>query len=301
MEKYLFIINPVAGVKKAMDYIPEIQREIDNRNVVGKIVVTKSVGEATDLVLLNSDYEVCVAVGGDGTVNEVAKGILQRKSGILGIIPSGTGNDLAKVLGIEENIEKSIINIFENESKNIDIGLAKDKYFFNIASLGFDAQVVRSTDLIRKFIKGKIAYVLGVVTSLIGYRKRMIKVIIDGVEIERNAMLVAVGNGQYYGGGMQILPMSIVDDGEFDICIVKDISNIRILFLFPSIFKGEHVKYKEYVEFYKGKEVLVNIGGKYYLNVDGEISPVKDESIDFKLSKNKLRVKIWFFKNIKFL
>jgi len=290
MKKYLFIINPIAGSKKATDYIPLIEKELIKRNAVGKIEITKSVGEATDLVLLNPEYSICVAVGGDGTVNEVARGILKRGEGVLGIIPSGTGNDLAKVLKIEENVDLALVNIFEKDTTKIDIGLAKDKYFFNIASLGFDAQVVRSTELIRKVIRGKIAYVLGVITTLVGYRKRIIKVTIDGVKIERNAMLIAVGNGQYYGGGMQILPMSIINDGEFDICIVKDISNLKILFLFPSIFKGEHIKYKKYVDFYKGKEVLVEIKSKYYLNVDGELSPVEDEVIDFRLSEKKLEV-----------
>ncbi len=292
MEKFLFIVNPVAGVKKSLDYIPRIQSELEKRKLIGKIEITKSVGEATDLVMLNSEYGVCIAVGGDGTVNEVAKGILQRGYGVLGIIPSGTGNDLAKVLEIEEDIDAAMLNIFEKNSREIDIGLAKDKYFFNIASLGFDAQVVRSTELIRKIVKGKIAYILGVITTLLGYRKRRISLTIDGVEYKRNAMLIAVGNGQFYGGGMQILPMSVVDDGELDICIVRDISNIRILFLFPTIFKGEHVKYKEYVEFFKGKEVIVKTEGKYYLNVDGEISPVIDEEIKFKLADEKLKVLI---------
>lgn len=292
MEKFLFIVNPVAGVKKSLDYIPRIQSELEKRKLIGKIEITKSVGEATDLVMLNSEYGVCIAVGGDGTVNEVAKGILQRGYGVLGIIPSGTGNDLAKVLGIEEDIDAAMLNIFEKNSREIDIGLAKDKYFFNIASLGFDAQVVRSTELIRKIVKGKIAYILGVITTLLGYRKRRISLTIDGVEYKRNAMLIAVGNGQFYGGGMQILPMSVVDDGELDICIVRDISNIRILFLFPTIFKGEHVKYKEYVEFFRGKEVTVKTEGKYYLNVDGEISPVIDEEIKFKLADEKLKVLI---------
>lgn len=290
MDSYLFIINPTAGSGKAKNFNYYIEKYMQNTKFDYKIVYTSKAKEATAMVVNNPDYEICVAVGGDGTVGEVANGILKRGHGTLGIIPAGTGNDFSKALMITEDIEQAFNKIIGRKTKSIDLGELDGIYFFNIASLGFDAEVVRHTDKIKKIIKGKTAYILGVLTSLIVYKSRDMIIEIDGQILVRRATLVAIGNGSYYGGGMQILPMAKLDDGLLDICVVKDISNLRILFLFPSIFKGKHIKYKKYIEFYKGKKIKVKAKGETYLNIDGEISLVKDRDIEFSTSSENLKV-----------
>ncbi|MDY0236014.1 MAG: diacylglycerol kinase family lipid kinase [Gudongella sp.] len=290
MEKYLFIINPIAGSGKAKNFEVYIGKYMKDTEIDYKVIFTTKPKEATEIVINNPDYTICVAVGGDGTVGEVANGIIQRGHGILGIIPAGTGNDLSKSLLITNDIEKAFIKIINKNVKEIDLGRVDNRYFFNIASLGFDAEVVRHTDKIKKIIRGKTAYILGVLTSLLVYKSRNMNIEVDGDKLLRRATLVAIGNGAYYGGGMQILPMAKLDDGELDICIVKDISNLRILFLFPSIFKGQHIKYKKYIEFYRGKNIKVKVEGEMYLNIDGEISLVKDRDIDFYIGNEKLNI-----------
>ncbi len=100
---------------------------------------------------------------------------------------------------------------------------------------------------------------------------------------------MAVGNGKYYGGGLKILPMAIVEDGYFHVCIVNKISKIKFLFLFPSIFKGKHIKLKKYVEIFKAKKIKVITEKRIYLNIDGEIYDIERETL-FTIGNEKLRV-----------
>lgn len=290
MSKYLFLVNPVAGGGKALGYADNIRTIMNENGLEYKMITSTRPGETTTIVESNPDWEICVAVGGDGTVNEVARGILNRGGGILAIIPGGTGNDLAKSLGIEENLHVSLNNLVRGRVKEIDLGKVKDMFFFNISSLGFDSEVVRHTDKIKRFVKGKTSYILGVITALVVYRSRRMAFEVDGRHIERRATLVAVGNGRYYGGGMMILPMAKVDDGLLDVCVVKDISNLRILTLLPTIFKGEHVKYDKYVEFHTAKKIVVKAEGRYLLNIDGELFEIKDEEVEFRLAEERLSV-----------
>lgn len=290
MSKYLFLVNPVAGGGKALGFVKDIDDEMRGSGLDYKILTTTKPDEATEMVESNREFDICVAVGGDGTVNEVARGILNRGTGALGIIPGGTGNDLGKSLGIKENHFDALRVLIEGKTRKIDLGRVEGRYFFNIASLGFDSEVVRHTDQIKKYVKGRTSYILGVLTALVVYRKKKIVINIDGLILEKNATLAAVGNGKYYGGGMKILPMAELDDEMLDICIVKDISNLRILTLFPTIFKGNHVKYPKYVEFHKGSKIGVRIFGKSLLNVDGELFDIEDKEIVFQLAEDRLEV-----------
>ncbi|MGM0396129.1 MAG: diacylglycerol/lipid kinase family protein [Bacillota bacterium] len=290
MDKYLFIVNPTAGSGKTKAYIQFIDEYMTGNDKEYLIAITTRPDEATEFVIANPDYRICVAVGGDGTVNEVAKGILLRGDGVLGIIPSGTGNDLAQTLSLHTDRNKAMEKVLNGDVVNIDLGTVRGDYFFNIASVGFDAWVVRQTDIIKKIVKGKFSYVLGVLAGLVTYRSKEITIEIDGNTISRKATLVAVGNGKSYGGGMKILPMAKIDDDMLNVCIVKDISNLKILFLFPSIFKGEHVKYTKHVEFFNGRDIKVTLRGKHLLNIDGDLFDVENEVVEFSLSEKKLSV-----------
>ena len=102
-------------------------------------------------------------------------------------------------------------------------------------------------------------------------------------------LLLAVGNGQYYGGGMKILPQARIDDGYLHVCLVKDINNLKSLLLFPSIFKGNHLKYTKYVEIYKAKTIKIKTPGEFYLNLDGDLIHSENQ-VEFKMSNKKLQI-----------
>lgn len=290
MDKLLFIINPVAGGGKSRRLVPLIKETMNENGIQYDIILTTKPKEAIGIAEEKSlSYDTIVAVGGDGTVNEVAKGLINSKRGTLGIIPGGTGNDMSKSLGISMNPKEALQSILNGYKKVIDIGNVNGHHFLNISGIGFDTDVLKRTESIKKRFKGKMAYVLGIISALIGFKIKEIYLEIDDKDYKKNAVLLAVGNGSYYGGGMKVLPMAINDDGYFHVCLVKDISNFKILFLFPLIFKGNHIKLKKYVEIYKAKKVKVVTEEDNMLNLDGELIPLGKE-IDFCIDDYKLSV-----------
>lgn len=290
MGKILFIINPVAGGGKAKTLIPMIKTTMDKHNIEYHIELTKKPKEAISIAEESIDkYDIVVAVGGDGTVNEVAKGLINKGRGTLGIIPGGTGNDMAKSLGIHINPARALEVLCKKVKRDIDIGNVNGFNFLNIASVGFDAEVVINNIKIKKKIKSSFSYAISVVYTLFNFKKKKIEIEIDGKKIEEKIILLAVGNGKYYGGGMKILPMAKIDDGYFNICIVSRVSKLKLLYLFPTIFKGNHIKYDKYVKIYKAKTIKVNAEEEVYLNIDGEIVS-KTKEILFSMEEKKLNV-----------
>lgn len=290
MEKMLFIINPVAGGKKTKDLIPLIEAKMKENKIDYEILITKKPKDATKLAY-DTECKIVVAVGGDGTINEVAKGLIRKKSGILGIIPAGTGNDFSKTLDISQNPIEALDIIIKGKTIKVDTGIANNQEFLNIASVGFDAEVVDIANRLKRKskINGKFAYVFGVIYTVFTFRKRDAIIHINGEKYKRSMMLIAMGNGNYYGGGMKILPYAKVDDGNLHICIVKDISNLKLLFLFPSIFKGNHLKYIKYIETFKGKIVDIKLERQTSFNVDGDLFK-GDMNFQVSISDYKLEV-----------
>lgn len=288
MKKYLFIINPIAGGGRAKSVEPLIEETMKRNQKDFRIIFTQEPREAISIAS-NAEYDVVVAVGGDGTVNEVASGLVKKGKGTLGIIPVGTGNDLSRSLNIPQDPKEALELIIKGRINEITVGESNTHHFLNISSVGFDVEVLVNTDKIRKLIKGKLAYVLGVIYSFFKYRKKYVTLELDGRSFDRNILLMAVGKGKYYGGGMMVLPNADLYDNYLHICLVRDISNLKGLTLFPVIFKGNHLRYKQYVEVYKAKEVKVINKSSLDLNVDGEVLK-EGNSITFRLGSRKIPV-----------
>lgn len=290
MDNILFILNPIAGAGKARSLIPVIEEFMERNNKSYNIVLTRKPKEAIDLARDNVDnYDVIVAVGGDGTINEVAKGIIDAGKGTLGILPGGTGNDMVKSLAISEDPEESLETIIKGTRKEIDIGRINNTSFLNIASVGFDAEVIINHSKFKGRVRGKLVYILSVLYTLIFYKDKKLEIEIDGEKTNESIMLLAVGNGRYYGGGMEMLPFAKLEDGYLHICIVSGISKIKALFLFPTIFKGNHINHKKYVKTYRAKNIRVRSKEEIYINIDGDSFP-KEKEIQFKLDNKKLKV-----------
>lgn len=290
MDGILFIVNPVAGGGKAKKLIPLIEKTMKECNKKYKIIITTEPEEATEIAKRESkNHEVIVAVGGDGTVNEVATGLIRNNGGVLGVIPGGTGNDMARSLDIPMDPAEALETLCKAYKKNMDIGMVNGSYFLNIASIGFDAEVVMNNMKIKKKIKNEFSYVISVIYSLISFKKKKVEIEIDGKIIKDQVYLLAVGNGKYYGGGMKIIPMAKIDDGYLDICTISNISKFKILFLFPTIFKGTHVEHTKHVKIYKGKRIKFKSEEGLLLNVDGEITPNVKE-VEFALKDRNIKV-----------
>lgn len=290
MDKFLFIVNPVAGGGKAKTLIPLIKETMNKYKENYEIKLTSKPKEAIYIAEQGVDnYEIIVAVGGDGTVNEVARGLINKGKGTLGIIPGGTGNDMARSLSVDMDPKESLEVLCRGVKRDIDIGKINGYKFLNIASVGFDAEVVVNNVNLKKKIRSGMSYAISVIYTLISFKKKKVQIDIDGEIIDDKIILLALGNGKYYGGGMKILPMAKVDDGYFHICMVSGVGKIKLLFLFPTIFKGNHIKYKKYVKTYKAKTIKIKTEDKVFLNIDGEIVPDIKEIV-FSMENKKLNV-----------
>src|SRR5699024_4501777 len=157
MDRLLFILNPIAGGGKAKDLQGLIEEKMEESSQDYDIILTKKPKDATKIAE-NSNHNTIIAVGGDGTVNEVAKGLINRGHGLLGIIPGGTGNDLSRILHISNDPLEAIDTILGRKVKEIDVGCANGHKFLNIGSIGFDAEVVINTDKLKNRVRGKFAY-----------------------------------------------------------------------------------------------------------------------------------------------
>lgn len=286
----IFIVNPIAGGGKAKELIPLIKSNMDKNNKRYKIITTKKPGEAIYIAKEQSkNHDIIVAVGGDGTVNEVATGLIDNNGGVLGIIPGGTGNDMARSLDIPMEPIEALEVLCKGYKRNMNIGSVNGSYFLNISSIGFDAEVVKNNINIKKKIKSGFSYAISVIYTLFSFKRKRLEINIDGEILNDNVYLLAVGNGKYYGGGMKILPMAKIDDGYLDICIVSNLNKLKLLFLFPTIFKGNHIKFTKHVQIYRGKNIKVKSKENLHLNIDGEIIPDKKE-IEFSIEDKNIKV-----------
>ncbi|MCX7709545.1 MAG: diacylglycerol kinase family lipid kinase [Clostridia bacterium] len=271
--KHSFIINPAAGKGKALSYISQIEAYFSQRNEEYSILVTEGPGHATEIARMQVSRRVerIYSVGGDGTLNEVLNGMAGSQSS-LGIIPSGSGNDFIKSIRNPVNLQNILSETIEGEEMHIDLGRLNDRYFVNIASMGFDAEVVHNARRFKRIpgVSGSFAYVLGIIFTAFSYRGNLLDLVIDGQRMNMNTLLVAIANGKYYGGGMMPAPEAIIDDGEFEICTIKNLNILKILSCFPKLMKGTHGEIKE-VSFHTGKSVAIRCRNPVVMNIDGEI------------------------------
>ncbi|MDF2984634.1 MAG: diacylglycerol kinase catalytic region [Eubacterium sp.] len=289
--KHIFIINPAAGKGKSMELIPFIndcfKAKTDDELV---IEVTKYPGHATEIAKAHSGSGECrvYSIGGDGTVNEIVNGIAGTSSA-LGVIPTGSGNDFIRSLHSETNVKDVIAGTINGIERKIDLAKVNDKYFINISSIGFDANVVFNANLFKKKpgITGSMAYLLSIIYTVFKHKICKIRVDIDGNIIDMDALLVAVANGKFYGGGIMPAPDASLDDGLLDICLVSEVSRLKILHLFPKYIKGQHGVLKE-VSFFKGREIRIQSDEDVCLNIDGEI--IEAKTIDFQIIQAGIKI-----------
>ena len=247
---------------------------------------------------INEGYRIICSVGGDGTANEVINGILKAdKSGIFAAIPIGTGNDTPTAFGIpEDDIEAAVECLANGQDKSFDVGYCQtaDRYFGGVASMGFDAEVANRTYkgfvFTKKFL-GTRSYQLALVTTLLKFRPYSLKIQLDGQEIiEGRRMLVAIGNGKRYGGGMHVCPNAEVNDGKFTATEVQKIGRITLVRFFPTVYDGNHLTHKS-AETFEGQSISIDSPNKKCIyQADGEILGYLPET--FITKPNYLTVRV---------
>jgi YegS/Rv2252/BmrU family lipid kinase len=276
------IVNPVAGASATYRKWPKISSLLHHIGLSFEFQYTEGVGHAIELAreAVNNGCRFLVAVGGDGTVHEVANGILLAKDlneATIGIISTGTGGDFIRSAGIERDYIKACSSLTGTRRRLIDVGVVeyyKDgqshrRFFINSSGIGFDAAVAETSNRLPKFLGGTIPYIIGLLKSLVGYQNKPVTISI-GDKIESKRILsVVVANGRYFGGGMRVAPLADIDDGLLDVITVGDMGKLELLKAFPTIYKGTHIHHPK-VESAKTTRVKIESTEKFLVHADGE-------------------------------
>jgi len=270
--KTLCIINPVAGKGRAIQAWRSVQGEL--RQIYSKLDLeyTSCAGDATLVAreAVNKGYQLVIVFGGDGTLNEVVNGLAGSDTA-LAIVPSGSGNDFARSLGLSKDPKQAIATIAVSKKKRLDLGRFAGRYFLNMGGLGFDADVAHRING-KRLLRGQLAYLIAVLQALGAYDSYRVELRIDDQKLEEETIMVSVGNGQYAGGGFRLLPHASLEDGLLDIMVVRKTSRLDIISTLPALYKGTHLGHPK-CSFYRGREVNINLlepNKKVFAQVDGQ-------------------------------
>jgi diacylglycerol kinase (ATP) len=242
----LAILNPVAGRHSAMRIWRRIRAEVpDSRD--WECVVTACRGHAVRVAREARGYNRVVAIGGDGTACEVANGLADSDTP-MAIVPAGTGNDLARNLGVPHDPLAAARLAARAVPRHIDLGQLRTSqgvtcFFLNVAGFGFDAEVAWRVNRRPHGSNGTLPYIVGALQALRTYASPVVRLTIDGQPAERQIFLVAVGNCASYAGGMRIVPQARPDDGAFDVCVVSNLRRLEVLRVIPWLYSGRHVSH----------------------------------------------------------
>ena len=266
-----FIVNPIAGGGKAMEKFNALTEYFKSVGAEFGACFTEAADQSTGLAqeAYDEGERFIVAVGGDGTINEVASALWDKDDVIMGVCPFGTGNDFARVLSLPTEPVEAAKVLLEGEPQPVDIGMAGDKPFINVGGLGFDVDVVINTERYKGRFRGMLPYLFGIVRSMIHLNKVPVKLTADGETIEESVLILSVGNGSHIGGGMAALPEADAQDGLFDVCMVKKVGMPTFLHLLPKFIKGKHLGTKP-VRYFRAKEVKIECA-RTPMQLDGEL------------------------------
>jgi diacylglycerol kinase (ATP) len=284
--KALFIINPISGGKKK-DGVPQlIGKHLDAALFEATIVFTEGVAHAKQVAAeAIGKYEIVVAVGGDGTVNEVASALVNSEA-VLGIVPCGSGNGLSRFLGISMDIKQSIEMLNAAHVECIDSAEADGAAFFNMAGVGFDAHISEVFSHGKK--RGFITYIKSSILEIIKYKPQTYYLEIDGIKYERTAFMLSFANSSQYGNNAHVSPKASVQDGLIDVCIIKPFSLWRFPALGLRMF-NKTADRSRFVEIIEGKHIKVRRNEPGPMHLDGEPRTAGTD-IEINIKPNSLKV-----------
>jgi len=233
--KIAFIINPFSGTGKKEDIPALIQQTLDTMLYDPEIVYTEYRGHGTELAksFVHKHFQVVVAVGGDGTVNEVGRSLVHTNTS-LGIVPIGSGNGLARHLGIPMNIKKAIKQLNRSEPILMDYGIVNNRPFFCTCGTGFDAYV--STEFAKGKKRGVMSYIEKIITGYFSYKSQNYHLVGDGIDLKSKAFVITFANASQWGNNAYIAPQASVQDGKLDISIMSSFPIIAIPTLALQLF-----------------------------------------------------------------
>lgn len=287
-KKILFIINPKAGTNAKTRLLEMLLKNIDKNIFEAETKFTEYTEHASQMTkeAVEKNFDVVCAVGGDGTMNEVARELVDKKTS-LALIPIGSGNALARYLGISMKIEKATKQINSAKTIQIDVCKMNEKYFFNAAGVGFDAKVAHL--FANGNQRGFWGYFFIILKEFLSYKTQNYTLNIDGQEKRIDAFLIAFANSNQYGNNFIIAPQADIQDGNIEVTVIRKFPLLLAPYLFLLFYFKKH-HWSKYISTSKAKNIFVESENLKEAHIDGEpIFAYKKVEIQIKpLSLNVL-------------
>ena len=285
-EKTIFIVNPVSANGRTSRSWEKLEKDLRKKGYIFDVAYTDRPMHAVDLTrnALEKGFERVIAVGGDGTFNEVINGFYLdgqkiSKSAALSVLPMGTGGDFSRYLNNKNDINY-ICHLLEQDDKDAcDIvharftgwdGNPTERYYLNIFDTGIGSASCYRVNHGSKALGGFFSFLSATLYNLATYKNQYLTVEVNGTEVfQGKSAVTAVTNGKFFGGGVMIAPDAKIDDGLLDIVIIGDLSKGEFLKNYPKAYKGEHLTHPQ-VQYFQGETVSIQSEEKLLLELDGE-------------------------------
>lgn len=282
------ICNPTAGNSRGRKIGQEIEKRLLEQHYACHLEMTKAPGHATELAYAaaQSGVETVLAIGGDGTAVEVARGLIGTPAA-LGVIPAGTGNDFIKTLGLPKDPLAALDFVLAHPARDTDVGDVNGRLFLNEIGTGFDVTVLDFAQKAKRLCRGLLPYLYGVIRTLFHFRGIQLSYAMDGGEmITKDVFVIAVANGGVIGGGIPIAPEAQADDGLLDVVVVNKIRSRNLPARLIGLMRGKILSFPE-TQFIRAKKVFFS-ADKMRVNIDGEVTD--EASVEARLLPKALRI-----------
>ncbi len=300
---YKIILNPAAGNGNGAKSQPQLEQLLSQNKIQYELARTCGEGNGIELArqAVKDGYDVIVAAGGDGTVNEVANGLMEMKqkgSTIppMGVLCVGRGNDFAGSLGIPEDLPGGVQSLLADQRRVVDIGRVTGgkypdgRYFCNCVGVGFDAIVTIEVHKLPRW-GGYLAFMAAVLKTVFLYNKApLAKIELDGKEITQRSLLISIMNGRRLGGGFIMAPTSHFDDGLFDLCIAEQMSSLAVIKMIPHFTKGDQATQSTIKTGQAYKISITSQDGPLPAQTDGEIICVDGNRLEIEVLPRELEI-----------
>lgn len=293
--RFFVVLNPAAGRGAAARAGRTIRSVLEGAGARCEVALTRGPGDAVELARRAAleGWPAVVAAGGDGTVHEVANGLLRAADGSptvpMGIVPVGSGNDFAKLVGAPTEPEAAVRRLLAAAPRQVDAGRVGDRFFTNGVGIGLDARVGIEAGKVR-WARGIAIYLVALARVLRAFRPPRMRVLLDGTEVaDRPLTLVTVANGGCHGGGFWICPAARIDDGALDVCVADALTTAGVLGFLPRVMRGTHVG-RPGVHMHRARSVRVSSVDPLPVHADGEVVAEGAHEVEIELLPGRLTV-----------
>ena len=276
MKRARIIYNPTSGRELFRKHLPEVLERMEIAGYETSCHATTCEGDATAAAItaVERNFDLIVAVGGDGTLNEVVSGVSTFENRPkIGLIPMGTTNDFARAVHIPRDINKAVDIIIQGDSVPVDVGMMNDRYFINIAGGGRITELTYEVPSKLKTVLGQMAYYLKGIEMLPSIRSSNVRIEYDGQVFDDKAMMFLIGLTNSVGGFEKLAPDASINDGKFTLLILKEVNMAEFIRLASLALRGEHLS-DPHVIYAKASRVSVSSKERVMLNLDGEYGGV---------------------------